>query len=286
MWIAYALLSAFFSATTEALTKKSLATTDEYLLTWVRHLFAIPYLIVLIPFIEIPHLDKTFWLIILLLLPLEITAIILSIRAIKISPLSLTIPFLAFTPLFLILTSFIMLGEVPDISGTIGVLLITIGAYTLNIDSMRKGFWEPFKAIFREKGSFLMLIVAFIFSITSNLGKLAILHSGPVFFGVIYYIVLAIILTPIALMKSKRHLHQIASGLPNYFLIGLFLALMIISHVIAITMTNVAYMISVKRTSLLFSVGYGYLLFDEGHIGERMLGSVLMILGIILISLF
>lgn len=286
MWIAYALLSSLFSATTEALTKKSLARTDEYLVTWLRHLFAIPYLIALFPFIEIPRLDQTFWLTILLLLPLEITAIILSIKAIKASPLSLTIPFLAFTPLFLILTSFLILREVPDISGTIGIILITVGGYTLNIHSMKKGFWEPIKAIRNEKGSIFMLVVAFIYSITSNLGKLAILHSSPVFFGIVYYIVLATILTPIALTKSDRRLHQIASGLPNYLLIGLFLALMIIFHVIAITMTNVAYMIAVKRTSLLFSLGYGYLLFNERHIGERFLGSLLMILGIILISLF
>lgn len=286
MWIAYALLSSLFSATTEALTKKSLARTDEYLVTWLRHLFAIPYLIALLPFIEIPRLDQTFWLTILLLLPLEITAIILSIKAIKASPLSLTIPFLAFTPLFLILTSFLILREVPDISGTIGIILITVGGYTLNIHSMKKGFWKPIKAIRNEKGSIFMLVVAFIYSITSNLGKLAILHSSPVFFGIVYYIVLATILTPIALTKSDRRLHQIAPGLPNYLLIGLFLALMIIFHVVAITMTNVAYMIAVKRTSLLFSVGYGYLLFNERHIGERFLGSLLMILGIILISLF
>lgn len=286
MWIVYALLSALFSATTEALTKKSLVTTDEYLLTWVRHLFAIPFLIAIIPFINIPSLDSTFWLTILLLLPLEITAIILSIKALKASPLSLTIPFLAFTPLFLILTSFLMLGETPDISGTIGILLITIGAYTLNIHSTKEGILEPIKSIAKERGSILMLIVAFIYSITSNLGKIAILHSSPVFFGVIYYIVLAFVLTPVAVMKSNRHLHQIAPGLFNYCLIGLFLALMIIFHVIAITMTNVAYMISVKRTSLIFSVGYGYLLFNERNIMERLLGSLLMIIGIMLISLF
>ncbi|MBI5747347.1 MAG: EamA family transporter [Nitrospirae bacterium] len=286
MWIVYALLSAFFSATTEALTKKSLATTDEYLLTWLRHLFAIPFLIAIIPFINIPRLDSTFWLTILLLLPLEITAIILSIKALKASPLSLTIPFLAFTPLFLILTSFLMLGETPDISGTIGILLIAVGAYTLNIHSTKEGLLEPIKSIAKERGSILMLIVAFIYSITSNLGKIAILHSSPIFFGIVYYIILAFVLTPIAVMKSNRHLHQIGPGLFNYCLIGLFLALMIIFHVIAITMTNVAYMISVKRTSLLFSVGFGYLLFNERNITERLLGSFLMIIGIMLISLF
>ncbi|NOS36151.1 MAG: EamA family transporter, partial [Deltaproteobacteria bacterium] len=71
-----------------------------------------------------------------------------------------------------------------------------------------------------------------------------------------------------------------------FLVIGLFSAIMIIAHFTAITMTDVAYMISVKRTSLVFSVVYGWLMFSEEKIGERLLGSVIMMIGVVLIALF
>ena len=52
---------------------------------------------------------------------------------------------------------------------------------------------------------------------------------------------------------------------------------------LAISLTKVAYMISVKRLSLLFGVLYGHYLFREGCLRERLLGTTLMLAGVILI---
>ena len=64
---------------------------------------------------------------------------------------------------------------------------------------------------------------------------------------------------------------------------GLFYSVMIASHMIAISLTKVAYMISVKRTSLIIGVVYGYFLFKEKNIRERLLGAFLMFLGFVMI---
>ena len=50
----------------------------------------------------------------------------------------------------------------------------------------------------------------------------------------------------------------------------------------ALNLTKVAYMISVKRISLVIGVLYGYFLFRETNIGERMLGALLMLTGFVL----
>ncbi|MDI6729781.1 MAG: hypothetical protein QMD44_12790, partial [Thermodesulfovibrionales bacterium] len=67
---------------------------------------------------------------------------------------------------------------------------------------------------------------------------------------------------------------------------GILQSVMIISHMIAMSLTKVAYMISVKRLSLLIGVFYGYLFFKESGIKERMLGTILMLVGFVLIVLF
>ena len=286
MWFYYAIITAFSQATSDAITKKTLQRADEYIVAWLRLLSSVPYLLIALFIIEMPETDSTFWAALITALPLEVTAFILYIRALKESPLSLTIPFLAFTPVFLIVTSFLILGELPDKSGAAGVILITAGAYTLNLHMKKKGLLKPIKAIIKERGSLMMLIVSFIYSITSSLGKLAILHSSPIFFGAVYFIILALAFAPIVMFKSRNNLGQIIKNYKYFGFLGFFHSLMVITHMVAMSLTQVTYMIAVKRTSLLFSAGYGYFLFKEEKMRERLLGSLLMIIGVILIVVF
>jgi uncharacterized membrane protein len=117
-----------------------------------------------------------------------------------------TVPFLSLTPIFLIVVPYLVIGETISLPGVIGVLLIAIGGYTLNIKETKKGFFALFAAIMRERGSLYMIVVALIYSITATLGKLAIQHSSPLFFGIIYYSVLAVAMAPIALFKNREEI--------------------------------------------------------------------------------
>ena len=283
-WVFYSLITAFSLATADALSKKAMGKTNEYVIAWVREGYALPFLSLAFFFIDIPHLDSTFWLITLLAIPLEITAVILYVKAIRLSPLSLTIPFLALSPVFIIVIAFLLLGEFPDRSGLIGIILITLGGYLLNIRTTREGILGPIKAIKKERGSVFMIIVALIYSITSTMGKVAVQHSTPIFFGFFYPFLLTIILSIILCLKGL--LPQVVSRPGTFLGIGIFTAIMVASHFTAISLTNVAYMISVKRTSLIFSVIYGRLLFGEKNTGERLIGSILMLAGVIAITLF
>jgi len=285
MWIIYSLLTAFMLATSDALTKRVLASRDEYFIAWIRLISALPLLIISLGFIEIPPLDRSFWLATLIALPLEIIAIILYTKALKVSPMSLTIPFLALTPLFLILVSYLLLNEKISIQGGMGIFLIAAGSYTLNIHKVWSSFLEPLKAIFRERGSIMMVTVAFIYSITSSLGKMAIEHSSPIFFGSFYFILVTTLFTPIALGKNKGKITITRKDIIPLFSIGITYSLMIIFHMLAMSLTEVAYMISVKRLSLLFSILYGYLMFREEKIMERAFGTILMFAGFLLIIL-
>ena len=172
----------------------------------------------------------------------------------------------------------------PDRSGMAGILLIVVGAYFLNASASRYGLLGPIKAIFKEPGSVLMIAVAFLYSITSTLGKVAVQHSDPVFFGFLYPLILTVPLTILIVIKGQ--LKGVVSRPSAFLPIGLFTAVMIISHFIAISLVDVAYMISVKRMSLIFCVLYGKFLFKEERIKERLVGSVIMMAGVVAIVLF
>lgn len=287
LWFFLSLAAALSVATSDALSKYALKGCDEEVVAWARWGLAVPFLIFLLPFIEIPHLGMEFWVITAAAVPLEIAAIIIYMKAIKISPLSLTIPFLALTPVFIIVTSFLFLGELPDLSGIAGIFLIATGAYLLNLDSSMRSLWDPFRSIVREKGSLLMIVVAFIYSITSVLGKAAIIQSSPFFFALIYPVIIAIFLSPVALARYRTKCRQNSESVnvrPIIFiLIGFTNAVMIGCHFWAVSLVEVAYMISIKRTSMVFAVICGWLFFNEVNIKERLLGSGVMAAGVALI---
>lgn len=285
MWILYALLTAVFLATSDALTKKALASRDEYFVAWARLLFTVPVLAASLLYVGIPPLNRDFWAATATALPLEIVAIILYTKALKASPLSLTMPFLSLTPLFLIAMSYIIVGEKVSVTGAVGILLIASGGYMLNIHKVRHSILEPIRTIFRERGTVLMIIVAFLYSITSSLGKKAIENSSPVFFGSFYFILLAVVFTPIAIHRSRGGMSLSRKDLLPLMTIGVTYSLMIIFHMLAMSMTKVAYMISVKRMSLLVSIFYGHILFREERITERAIGGVVMFTGFVVIVL-
>jgi len=283
-WVLFALTTALALSTADALSKRALRTTDELVIVWVREGYALPFLALAFLFVPVPELDAAFWLTVAALLPLEIISLVLYIKAIRLSPLSLTIPFLALSPVFIIFIAFAFLGELPDRSGIIGILLIAAGAYTLNASASRNGVLGPLKAVLKEPGSVLMLAVAVIYSVTSTLGKVAVQHSSPVFFGFFYPFTLTVVLT--AFLGLKGNLRGVFSRPATFIPIGLCTSAMVLTHFIAISMTQVAYMIAVKRMSLVFSVIYGWLLFKEEKIKERLAGSALMLAGVVMILVF
>ncbi len=236
--------------------------------------------------IEIPPLDRTFWLATVCSLPLEITALILYTKALKVSPLSDTLPFLALTPLFLIVTSNLILGESVSISGAAGILLMAAGAYTLNLHKARHAVLGPIRAILKAKGSIMMIGVAFIYSITSSLGKMAIEHSSPIFFGSFYFILVTILFTPIAIKMNRGNLSFKKRDIVSFATIGFTYSIMIVCHMLAMSLVNVAYMISIKRTSLLFGIIYGHFLFREDRIAEKIAGGTIMLAGFIVIVIW
>lgn len=286
LWLPLALISAASIATMDALTKRFLSHLTVFEMAAARLSFSLPLFLILLLFIPAPHLDTTFYLTVFLALPLEITAFFLYMRAIQASPLSLAIPFLSFTPVFLILTGRLILGEELSARGIWGIISVVLGSYVLNLRECKNGFLGPFWAIKREKGSWLMLIVAFLYALTSAMGKKAIQHSSVIFFGPFYFLMLGLIVPGGLLVTGKATWQGLKKVFYPGLCIGILMVIMVLSHMAAISRVEAAYMIAVKRTGILFSVLYGAFLFKEENIGERFWGAGLMLAGVVIIAVW
>jgi drug/metabolite transporter (DMT)-like permease len=286
LWFIFALSTALFVSTGDALTKKFFGRFSPREMAIAASLYSLPFPCLAFLFVSVPPLDGTFWRLVAILVPLDVTAFYLYMKAIKISPLSLCIPFLSFTPVFMIFTGFVILGEIPNGWGMTGIVLVVAGSYLLNVTRVQHGYLAPFRAIFSEPGSVLMLIVSVMFSFMAVLGKKAILHSSPVFFGFFFLVsldLLTLFLFP--LLGKVRWKELLGMHHPGIW-VGCMLFLHVVFHVFAISMVKAVYMISVKRLSILLSVVYGWWLFKEVDIFQRLMGAFLMFLGVVCITLF
>ncbi len=289
-WFYLSLVAAFFTSLSDVFNKMVLTKVDEWLVIWLDLWITVPFLLLFLKYFPFTFPSLKVFMVILQLLPLEITAYYLYMKAIRVSPLSLTIPFLAFTPVFTIVTAGIILKEGISSSGVVGVLLVSTGAYLLNGERMLKEPLAPIKAIFHVPGSRYMLTVAIIYAVTSTLGKKAVLLSDPFSFGLVYITCQAVVLTMINSFRLARN-PSLLRALKNRkiwkFILGAgcSMAVMVVAHFSAIQLAPVSYMISVKRLSLVISVIFGWLVFREEHILYRLLGASLMMCGVVLLYL-
>ncbi len=286
IWVVLALATAFFTSLVDLFGKKSLKNVDEYVASWSLKFFAFIFLFPLLFFISIPDLGKNFWLVLIFTGLWNTMVLILYVKAIKHSDLSLTAPMVTFTPLFLLITSPLIVHEFPNAFGMFGIFLIVLGAYMLNIKEKHNGFLAPFKALLRERGPRLMLLVAFLFSIGSNLDKIGIINSSPIFWTISMNSITLIFLFIIMYFKSRDNIKLIRINYKTLLPMGFFSALSLTAQMAAINLTLVANVISIKRTSAILSVLYGYFIFKEKGIKERLVGVIIMIVGVLVITLF
>ena len=280
-WVILALMSALFNSLTDFFTKKFGDTTGTLENAFCQNFSAMPLLWGAAVLEGFPRVDGSFPVIIALSIPVEVVALLMYVKSVKISPLSKTVPLLAFTPAFLLVVAPLMFGEKTPVHGVIGVGIIVAGNYIINIDR-KAGLLSPFKTIAKERGSMMMLAVAFLYSITSSFGKMGVLASSALFFAAVYYSIAAGVLLGIIL--EKRRTGRLFNR--RLAVVGVTSALSLMFHMTALKMTYVSYIISVKRTSIVLAIILGFVFFKEKNVFRRVTGGVIVLCGIVMLVLW
>lgn len=275
-------VTAILIAAADALSKKAAARQSAYLISFSRWIFAMPVLTLMTMQAKSSVLISVEVIIyIVILIPLEILAMILYVKAIAHHDLSITVPLLSLTPLFLLITGYLFLGETITPLGIAGVLVLLSGIYLMNLSTLREGLLTPFKSVLTNHGSLLVIIVAIIYTVTSTLGKKVVLLTDSAFFSFWYILILSIGIMPVIYWNKESPLHVFKNFKIN-FLIGTLVGLSAFSLFTAYNYAPVAYVIAIKRTSIIFSVLLGRLMFHEPAFGKRALGAGLAFAGVVL----
>ena len=282
MWILFASLNPFSEAIRSYFAKKASADVDPMLISWANNFLPVLIFSPGLFFIELKF-SAEFWAAFLATGIINSFVTIIYMRAISLGDISEVMPMLSFTPLFLLITSPIIVGEFPNVYGFAGVILVVLGSYLLNVDLRKRDFLAPIKALLKNKGSRLMLLVSFVWSLTANFDKLSIQYSSVAQHIILINIFIFFTVGAIVLANGKFNSGQIKKGKKNLLLVSAFTVGSFIFHMTALSMTLVAYVISMKRMSGMFSVFLGHFLLNEPHLRERLLGSAVMFIGVLLI---
>lgn len=287
-WVLIALVSAAGDALRDLSAKRVLTKGNSLLFTWL--IFALPLPAIYTPdyFFGGPRPSPGFYGTLLTALPLEILAQVLYMQALRLSPLSLVAPLLALSPVFMLAVPFLLIGERINLIAGTGVLLIASGAYALNAGTAKKGIFEPFKALLRERGAVYMCLVALLFSFTATLSKKAIMLSSPLHYMAAYWTGIVVVMAPLLFFTYRGKWPETLrdGSIRKSLLPALLFVTAVFAAAYAMSITKVTYVTTVKRLSGLFSILLAGAILREESIRERFAGGALMVTGFALIVLF
>jgi drug/metabolite transporter (DMT)-like permease len=293
LWFNLSVLSAMAKAANQAATKTLTRDFSVLAIAAFGQLAAgiIIFPLILVPgFVTIPG-DIAFHRAALVTITLNIAAILLLVEAIRRSELSYALPFLGLTPVFTILTAWVLRGEVIGAAGALGILLVFLG--TLGIDAKSVEDWARLggKRIFRDKGVLLVVSVACIYSISSVYDKSATLLSDPYTF--VWYSAVIRAAALLILFYGRRRLPGIANRIntvrPAHIFLFAFLGATFVAEALfqmgALQTGPVAFVIAIKRLSILITSLAGVLVFKEAFSLARLAGAALILAGVTVIYL-
>lgn len=284
---AFAFMSSLFKSSSELSTKYFINDElNEYVAAFGYRFFALPVLSILVFITGIPEISNDFWIALVSSVPLNVIATVLYMKALKHSDISIVSPIKAMSPMLLLVTSPIMIGEYASPMGAIGVIVITVGVYSLKLSSASTdNILMPLQKLSEEKGAKYALLVMIIYSITSNIDKIGVSSSSPLFWTLSTHLCISALLLLLVYIKVDNGFTQVRTNSKKLLPLGTLSGLGVAAQMAALTYTLVVYVIAIKRTALLWNIIGGNVLLGETNLRERLFGGLLIITGVIIISI-
>ncbi len=214
---------------------------------------------------------------------MDAAATLLYLSAIKHGDLSKTIPMLCFIPVVQLFVTPVLVHENLSFPGMAGVLVVVTGSYILNIEKW-DGIFSPIKGIVQSKSTLMMLATACIWGVSSSFHKIGIQQTSPLFWGTCEIGLISLFLFPFAMKSEKSPFSQ--KKIRKTMWPAFFSTFTVLSYYMAINAGPVAYVSSVRRLAVLFSMGIGMVVLKEKARGTGLFGGIIMIAGSVIICLY
>jgi drug/metabolite transporter (DMT)-like permease len=286
VWFVLAFTSAVFSALSTLAEKKSLFSMDaldfSYIVSIITLVFSVPF------FIVAPvQQDITISLVILFIKTvLSAAAFLFVMLSIKNLELSEALPLLAISPGLVAVLAFFFVGDVLSVLEWVGIFLIVIGTYVLELKKNDVNILAPFKTLFKSSKYGYVLGAVALFTVTSLMDR--ILLKGyklpPYTFMAYQQLFYGIIFLCIVLFKRKSAVTSFKFISKETWLLILAVAVFTVvyryTQIAAVKLAPVGLVLAVKRLSILIAIIIGGKLFNEQNLMRRAFAALIIVAGI------
>lgn len=203
--------------------------------------------------------------------------------------MSLTYPIVRSSPVFVLLMGVVFLGEIPSKLALVGILVVVLGVQIMNQKSLS---FSGFLSHFRNADGRVMAaagLTAFFSACYSVIDKKGVLKMDPVLFFYIFFALSGFMFLGYLLSMKERRGRYFEILKRDKMWIALAAVLEFSSYVLilfAFRISKVAYIVALRQISVVFGVLYGIWFLKEKYGKVRLVGSLVIFLGVFLITVF
>lgn len=290
MWIALALIAAVASAATSLLLKRAVGQAGVVVSTVAfRVVGGVLLAIATAAGGSWPATTPTFWRALAIVIPNEIGGMLCLSLALSIGELSAVQPLMAFIPLLTMAGGVLILHETPSGPAVVGILLVVAGLYFVGL---RKGAsaLEPMRAFATSRASWIALLAALFWTVTSLTHKVGIAEVGAMPWATALTLGSAVALAfALPFMARTRGIGMPRDAMPwlrVVALTGVAFAVQQYGLHNALRLSQAGYVLAVVSSSILLATAVGVLVLREPGGAYRITGALLVSSGVALIAVF
>jgi drug/metabolite transporter (DMT)-like permease len=231
-------------------------------------------------------LGAAFWVSIAAAAALAVAGYIFLWYALRSTDLSVLGPINAYKAVLGLALAVVLLGEVPTVFGLMGVALIVAGSYFLVDRAPGQAQGSAFRQFTRAPGVQLRFAALICSATESIFLKRALILSSPLTAFLIWTVVcfaVAVIGAVLLRRDVGAEARRFRSDWPTYLGLAVTTGLMQATTLVTFGALQVGYSLALFQLSTIVTVYLGHRYFAEGNIRRRLLGSLIMVTGAVLI---
>lgn len=211
---------------------------------------------------------------------MNVIGLYIYVKALELEDISIVSPLRRTTPVIVAVLEPLIFGFSYSLKSLAGPALAVVGAYIVVFEA--EGYLQPFRD--PGRGVLMAISLAFLYAGVVLVERFAIQQIDPLLFTSIVYITLGIGFTFLAGIRGE----SVNSGVfrrPEIIGLGVITVLGSISIFYALSLTDASKVVTVKQSVIIFNILIGGFFFGEEDILRKIVGSLLIIAGIVIVIL-
>jgi drug/metabolite transporter (DMT)-like permease len=232
------------------------------------------------------HLSPSFWINVSLAALFDVGGWMFMVMSLAKTDLSIFGPLNAYKVIISMLFALVFLGEVPTLQGFAGIMIIVAGSFLL-LPPSTGAAQNRLAQLWSDRGVQARFLSIFLFSIGTVFLKGSLEHSGPLETLIFWSLFgLPLILLANAFLTTERLADNIKNSQPHVLPIaaaGLTVFVMQYLTLVLLSQMLIAYALALFQLGMLLQVFLGYRIFNEPDLLRRLMASLVMIAGSLLV---